>query len=263
MPAPPRIGGQGACAVLKQPISIQSWCYRQFKAIPDFVEQLKATGVSSTELSGAHADFLDRSSHASTIEALNAGGVSLVAIGVEYLSGDKEQDRPRFEFCKAAGIRNMSISFQPDAMFDGVRNIEALADEYDLQLGIHNHGGYDWLGNPTILKYIFSKTGKRIGLHLDTAWAIDAKQDALAMAETFADRLVGIHIKDFVYDRARKPSDVVIGSGNLDLPRLARFLDQLNFNGPLVIEYEGDVENPVPALKQCVAALRSAMPRYN
>lgn len=247
--------------LIKQPISIQSWCYRHFKPIDAFAEQLKATGISSTELSGAHADFLNRSTHATTIDGLKRNGISLVAIGVEYLSGDKEKDRPRFEFCKAAGIRNMSISFQPDAMFDGVRNIEALADEYDLQLGIHNHGGYDWLGNPPILKYIFSKTGKRIGLHLDTAWAIDAKQDAVAMAETFGDRLVGIHIKDFIYDRSRKPSDVVIGTGNLDLPKLMNLLDQLNFNGPLVIEYEGDVENPVPALKQCVSALKAAMPK--
>jgi sugar phosphate isomerase/epimerase len=247
--------------VLKQPISIQSWCYRHFKAIPDFAAKLKETGITSTELSGAHANFLDRSTHAATIESLRQNGISLVAIGVEYLSGEKEKDRPRFEFCKAAGIRNMSISFQPDAMFDGIRNIEALADEYDMQLGIHNHGGYDWLGNPPILKYIFSKTGKRIGLHLDTAWAIDAKQDAVAMAETFGERLVGIHIKDFVYDRARKPTDVVSGAGNLDLPKLMKLLDQLNFAGPLVIEYEGDVENPVPALKQCVAALKAAMPR--
>jgi hypothetical protein len=29
------------------------------------------------------------------------------------------------------------------------------------------------------------------------------------------------------------------------------------FTGPLVIEYEGDAENPVPALKKCVEALKS------
>jgi sugar phosphate isomerase/epimerase len=128
-----------------------------------------------------------------------------------------------------------------------------------MKLGIHNHGGYDWLGNSTILKYIFSRTGKRIGLHLDTAWAIDAKQNPVEMAEKFADRLHGVHVKDFVYDRARNPEDVIIGTGNLDLPKLVQTLKQSNFSGPLVIEYEGDVENPVPALKKCVAELKKLL----
>lgn len=242
-----------------QPISIQSWCYRHFTDVPSFIEKLKASGVSSTELSSAHADFFDTATHARTIEQFRDAGVALVAIGVTRLSGEIEADRKPFEFCRAAGIKSMSITFAPEAMWDGIRNIEKLADEYDMQLGIHNHGGYDWLGNPPILKYIFGRTSQRIGLYLDTAWAIDAKQDAVQMVETFADRVKGIHIKDFIYDRARNFSDVVIGTGNIDLPKLTRTLKQIDFTGPLVIEYEGDVENPVPALAACVKALKAAM----
>ena len=50
-----------------------------------------------------------------------------------------------------------------------------------------------------------------------------------------------------------------VGTGNLDLPKLMTVLKQSNFTGPLVIEYEGDVENPVPALKKCVEALKKLM----
>jgi len=242
-----------------QPLAIQSYCYRHFKQIPVLIELLKSSGVSSTELCASHANFIDPSTHAGVIEQFRKASVQLIAIGVERLTGNIEQDRPRFEFCKAAGIKNMSFTFAPESMWDGVRNIEKLAERYDMKLGIHNHGGYDWLGNPTMLKYIFSKTGPRIGLHLDTAWAIDAKQNPVQMAEQFADRMFGIHVKDFVYDRARVPKDVVIGTGNLDLPRLMQMLKQINFTGPLVIEYEGDVENPVPVLKQCVNAMQKAM----
>lgn len=244
---------------MTQPLAIQSWCYRHWKQLPDVLTQLKNTGVSAIELCGAHADFMDPAKHAQPIAQCKEAGVPIVAIGVERLTGDPAKDRPRFEFCKSAGIKNMSFTFAPEAMFDGLRNIEKLADQYDVNLGIHNHGGYDWLGNPTILQYVFGKTSKRIGLHLDTAWAIDAKQNAVQMVEQFADRMHGIHVKDFVYDRARQPKDVVIGTGNLDLPKLMQTLKQINFVGPMVIEYEGDVENPVPALKQCVAALRATM----
>jgi sugar phosphate isomerase/epimerase len=243
---------------MQQPIAIQSWCYRHFKERPAFIEQLKSTGVSATELCGVHADFKKPDTFPPVVEQFKKAGVQIVAIGVEYLSGEIDKDRPSFEFCKQAGVNHMSISFRPEAMFDGVKNIEKLADQYDLKLGIHNHGGYDWLGNSTILQYIFSKTSPRIGLYLDTAWAIDAKQDAVKMADQFgsAGRLHGVHVKDFVYDRKRQPTDVIIGTGNLDLPKFMSTLEKVNFTGPLVIEYEGDETNPVPALKQCVDVLR-------
>ena len=244
---------------MNQPIAIQSWCYRHFKTLPEFLEQLKKTGVTATEICGRHANFNDPSTFQSTIDQVKKAGVQIVAIGVQNLSGDVAKDRPSFEFCKAAGVKNMSITFAPEAMFDGLRNIEKLGDEYNIKLGIHNHGGYDWLGNSTILKYIFSKTSPRIGLHLDTGWAIDAKQDPIKMVEQFADRMYGVHVKDFVYDRARKPTDVIDGTGNLDLPKLMATLKKINFTGPLVIEYEEDEENPVAALKQCVEAIQKAM----
>ncbi|MBV8781481.1 MAG: sugar phosphate isomerase/epimerase [Phycisphaerae bacterium] len=244
---------------MKQPLAIQSWCYREFQPLNKFLDALKKTGVQATELCGIHADFSNPQTWPGTIDGLKSAGVTTVAIGVEYLSGDFTTDEPRFRFCKEAGIKNMSISFKPEAMFDGVKNIEKLADKYDLQLGIHNHGGYDWLGNPTILEYIFKHTGKRIGLHIDTAWAMDAKQNPVEMIGKFADRLVGVHLKDFDFDRARQPSDVVIGTGNLDLPKFMQTLKQMNFSGPLVIEYEGDASNPIPALSSCVQAIEPLM----
>jgi sugar phosphate isomerase/epimerase len=243
---------------MPQPLAIQSWCYRHWKKLPDVLTQLKNTGVSAVELCGAHANFADPAVHVEAIEHCKSAGVKIVAIGVERLGANAESDQLRFEFCKSAGIKHMSVTFAPEAMFDGLRSVGKLAEQYDMKLGIHNHGGYDWLGNPTILKYIFDRTSPRIGLYLDTAWAIDAKQNPVQMAEQFADRLHGIHIKDFIYDRARTFSDVVIGTGNLDLTKLLATLKQINYDGPTVIEYEGDVENPVPALAACVKAFRAA-----
>lgn len=242
---------------MNQPIAIQSWCFRHFKALPDFFRQLKAAGVTATEVCGVHADFNAVDTHAATVRAFSEAGVQMVCIGVEWMSGDPARDRPKFEFCRAAGIRHMSISFGPEALFEGkLKNFEALADEYDLKLGIHNHGGYDWLGNGTILKYVFSKTSPRIGVCIDTAWALDAKQNPVKWAADFGSRVHGVHIKDFTFDKARNPTDVIIGTGNLDLPAFMKTLGQVGFSGPLVIEYEGDETNPVPALSECVRILQ-------
>jgi inosose dehydratase len=239
---------------MKQPIAIQSWCFREFKTLDALAEQLQKSGVTATELCGVHADFSKPDTAPGVAEHLKKLGISIVAMGVEYLKGVIADDEPRFAFAKAAGIKHMSISFPPEAMFDGVGNIEKLAEKYDIKIGIHNHGGYDWLGNDRILKFVFSKT-KRVGLHMDTAWALDASQDPVKWAEEFKDRLVGVHLKDFVFDKAAKPTDVVIGTGNLKLPALAQILNKNNFSGALVIEYEGDAANPAPALKGCVEAL--------
>ena len=244
---------------MNQNIAIQSWCYRHFKAVPDFLAKLKETGVNATELCGLHANFNDPSTYAATKGTFDAAGVKIVAIGVEGMSGDPARDKPKFEFCKALGVPNMSIHFAPDLMdgnFAGLKNVDALAEQFGIKIGIHNHGGYDWLGTDRILRYIFDRT-KHVGLHMDTAWAIDAKQDPCKWAELFKNRLTGLHVKDFLYSEKREPRDVIIGTGILDLPKLIATLKSINFAGPIVIEYELDAENPVPALKECVSKLKA------
>ena len=247
---------------MNQPIAIQSWCFREFKPLPEFARQLKAAGVTATEVCNVHIDFTAPATWPGALDALREAGVTVVAIGVETLTGDADKDRPRFEFCKQAGVKNMSITFGPEALDDNaaaLKRIDQMAGAYDLQLGIHNHGGYDWLGNDRILKHVFSKVSPRIGLHMDTAWAIDAKQNPVNWAQQFADRLCGIHVKDFIYDRERNPKDVIIGDGILDLAALMKVLREGHFTGPMVIEYEGDASDPVPVLKKCVGRLAEMM----
>ncbi len=146
----------------------------------------------------------------------------------------------------------MSCDFGLDQTPACYRTAEKLADKYDVRLAIHNHGGRHWLGNVTTIDYVLKNTSERVGLCLDTAWALDAREDPIAMAEKFLPRLYGVHVKDFVFDRARNPEDVVIGTGNLNLPKLMSILKSAPKLGSTILEYEGSVENPVPALSQCV-----------
>jgi sugar phosphate isomerase/epimerase len=150
----------------------------------------------------------------------------------------------------------MSVSFPFAFSLDAFRSAEKLADKYDVNMGIHNHGGRHWLGSAGVLKTVFDNTSSRIGLTLDTAWALDAGEDPVKMAEMFSGRLYGLHLKDFVFDKARKPADVIVGSGNVDLPKLFDVLKRINFNGATILEYEGDIENPAPAIKKCVEAVK-------
>jgi sugar phosphate isomerase/epimerase len=202
---------------------------------------------------------MQRGQHADVIESFRRAGIRIVSIGVNGISGDEAAARPLFDFLKASGARHMSVSFDIHAQPACFRVAEKLAEEYDVRLGIHNHGGYDWLGSLAALGWVFKQTSPRIGLSLDTAWAMQTGSDLIKYVETFGERLFLLHIKDFVFDRAGRWQDVVAGSGNLDLSRLQAALDKVGYAGDAIIEYEGDVGNPVPALQACVQAVRGAM----
>jgi len=240
-------------------LAVQSWCLRHFKENEKVAELVRECGLSRIELSGVHADFTDDKVFDKVIAIYRKAGISIVGIGVQALAGNALKEEKYFEFVKRAGARAMSVDFNLDTVPACYRTAEKLADKYDIRLGIHNHGGQHWLGSSTMLRHVFANTSSRVGLFLDTAWALASGEDPIAWVEAFRSRLYGLHIKDFVFDRAGRPQDVVVGTGNLDLGRLLSLLEQSRYDAPIVLEYEGDVEDPVPALKKCVAAVKNKL----
>lgn len=237
---------------------VQSYCFRNTKDNAETAAKVKEIGLDAIELCLIHVDFNDRDTYDEVLKAYRDAGVKIISTGVNKIEGN-ENDRNLFEFSKAAGTGVMSVNFSLRNLDAELKSAEALAEEYDMKLAIHNHGGYHWLGNPETLAWVFAKSSPRIGLALDTAWAIDAKQDPAAMVEQFADRLYNIHYKDFTYNPDRTHNDVPVGSGILDLPGLLAALEKNAYSGISVLEYEGDPENPVPALKECVATMKASL----
>ncbi len=239
-------------------LAVQSYCFRNFKDNRQVAELVKECGLTAIELCAVHADFADPAGFAQVLAVYREAGIRVVSIGVQTLGAEEAAVRPFFECVRMAGARFMSVTFPVDAVPAAYRTAEKLAEEYDVFLGIHNHGGRHWLGSAEMLGSVFRNTGPRIGLCLDTAWAIDSGEDPVALAERFSERLYGLHIKDFLYDDHRRHRDVVVGTGILDLSALFRVLKAREFGGYAALEYEGDVENPAPALAACTRAVRAA-----
>ena len=240
-------------------LAVQSYCFRGFKANGEVAAKVKACGLAAVELCGMHADFAAPDTFEGVIRTYRDAGVSIVSIGVQGFKNEPAKEARFFDFARRAGATTISANFPADGAQEALRAAERLAVEHGIRLAIHNHGGKHWLGSSQMLQAVFRQTGPQIGLMLDTAWALDAGEDPVAMVEKFGDRLYGLHLKDFVFDRARKPQDVVVGTGNLDLPKLFAALRKVGFAGLLILEYEGDVNDPVPALRQCVEALRKEL----
>jgi inosose dehydratase len=239
-------------------LAVQSWCLRNFKETPKVIELVKSLGLTRIEICGAHCDFNKPETFNDFIGAYRAAGIQIVSIGVEKFTPDAAHARKRFDFAKQAGCRIISATFGPDTFLATLPVVYGLCEEYGINLAIHNHGGYNWLGNGEMLDWVFSITRPCIGLNMDTAWALDAKQDPIKWATKYASRLMAVHFKDFVFDRARQSTDVVVGSGNLNLPKLVETLKASAFKGEWILEFEGNPADPVPALQQSVDAIRQA-----
>jgi sugar phosphate isomerase/epimerase len=239
-------------------LAVQSWCLRGFKATEQVIAQVKKIGVTNIELCGVHCDFNNPAGFDEVLAKYTSVGIKILSIGVQTFSGDEVKEENWFKFAKLAGCRQISASFAVDKVPGAFRVAEKLGDKYDVNVAIHNHGGYDWLGSRTMLKHVFSQTSSRIGLCMDAAWCMQAGERPMQMAEQFVDRLYGVHLKDFVFDRSGKGHDVVVGEGNLPLREL---LELVRTRAPeqcsAIIEYESDVENPAPALIKCVAAVKA------
>jgi inosose dehydratase len=237
-------------------IGIQSWCFRNFKDNEIMLPLLKKCGAQAIELCGVHADFSKPETFAGVFAIYKKHGVKIVSTGVNGITGDYAADKPKFEFLKGCGARHMSIDFGLDNLDTQIKIAEKLAEEFDVTLGIHNHGGCHWLGSVGALQWVFKKCSKRIGLSLDTALALDAGENPIRIINKFRERVLLIHVKDFVFDRARAPKDVVVGTGNLDLRAMKMALAEIGFNGQYIVEYEGEPEDPMPALMGCVQAIK-------
>jgi sugar phosphate isomerase/epimerase len=241
-------------------LGIQSWSFREFKERPRLIAKLKECGLSRLELCGVHADFANPEGFSRDVAELKSAGIAIDCIGVQWFGDDEAKSRGWFELAKRAGVRVISADFPFDPGLKPFHAASKLADEYGIPLAIHNHGGRHWLGNAQTLDAIFANTSERIGLCLDTAWAIDAGEDPVALASRYAKRLYAVHIKDFTFDRVGKETDVVVGTGTLDLPALAKALDAAPDLRSCALEYEGEPENPSPAIIKCVAAVRAVAP---
>ena len=240
-------------------LAVQSYCLRGISDAAEVAAAVRACGLRRIELCRIHADWDDSTAFGALCGAYRRDGVEVMSIGVNRIGSDRQEARKLFECAKAAGLTRMSVDFPLDGIDDAVAIADELTEEYGVVAGIHNHGGRHWLGSTTALRGVFGKTSGRIGLNLDTAWALDSREDPIAMVREFGDRLHLVHIKDFVFEPDRTPKDVVVGTGNLALGELDRALADVGFAGEAVLEYEGDVDNPVPALKECVVKIGSQM----
>ena len=238
---------------------VQSYCFREFKDNADVAKKVREIGLDKIEICRVHADFHDLAGWKKVLDIYKNEGVEVISLGVEAFQG-LESERDLFECASLGGFGHISGTFRVDTYQKAIPWVRNLSREYGVKVGIHNHGGYDFAGNPEVLRHLIGLGTPEIGLCIDTAWALQIGPrpgNPVQWAKDFAGHITGVHYKDFIFDQQGMWHDTIVGQGSLDLKAFVAALEAGGFDGMAVIEYEADPENPVPALKACVDAMRS------
>ncbi|HPO16101.1 MAG TPA: sugar phosphate isomerase/epimerase family protein [Candidatus Hydrogenedentes bacterium] len=223
-------------------LGAQSYSFRAF----DFegsIQCLKSLGLPLMEYCSVHfppdastANFL------SLKKRLVEAGVQVPCFGVEGFTADAAANRKKFEFAKTLGVEILTADPTPDA-FD---SLDELCEEFQIKIGIHNHGpGARYDGVRDTLKAVQGRH-PFIGACVDTGHAIRSGEAPHEVIEQLGERVHSLHLKDWQLGGEEQ----VLGEGELDLVKVAQVIKAIQFDGPIVMEYELEPDNPVPGMKK-------------
>lgn len=222
------------------------------------VELIPETKVLFYEL-GSHFPVTAEPGEIARVQAAFAArGLRITASGVHGVA-DAAEARRLFAFARAAGIPLLTIMPDDEAL-DALDQL--CAEHPEVRLGIHNHG--PWFRYGTIADVEASLAGRHpgFGACVDAGHFIRSGEDPVEALRRFGPRVHGVHLKDFAGEGLFAESRI-LGEGKLELDAFFRALREIGF-GPekaLSLEYEGDADDPIPAVEACLRAASEAAER--
>jgi sugar phosphate isomerase/epimerase len=241
-------------------VGIQSYTFRKFP-LEQALKRTQEAGLKFAEFYRGHVPIDSPPDKLAGIKKLcQEYDVTPIAFGVEPFGKDHGENKKRFDFAAALGVKYLSADPTPDS-FD---SLDKLVAEYKVAIAIHPHGPsgkgrHRWWSAEVILKAV-KDHHPLIGTCLDTGHLIRMAQlgeklDPAQQVKVMGARNFGLHLKD--HDNQRK-TDVVYGDPNgvLNVPAVLRALKEVEFKGYISIEYEANADNPSPDVQKCVAYLK-------
>jgi sugar phosphate isomerase/epimerase len=184
-----------------------------------------------------------------------AAGLTIMGGGTITMRNDEAQVRKDFEYAKLAGMPVIVAAPSHDAL----DVVERLAKEFDIRIAIHNHGPEDkFFPSPYDVFKAIKSRDKRMGLCIDVGHTVRTGTDPAKAVLELRDRVYDLHVKD-LKDLKNRDSQVIVGKGAIDFPALFRALVKIGYAGHVGLEYEIDVDNPLPGMQQSFAYMRGVM----
>ena len=234
-------------------MGFQSYSLRHFVPTDDFLGQAKRLNLPFVELWRGHLpEDAGEEEIVRFRERLREAGITVNAFGVERFTDEHEKNESVFRLARILGVRVLTANPSKVAF----PSLERLVDHYDIRIAIHNHGPEDerWRRPEWIMEAV-DGLDPRIGACADVGHYIRADVDPVEALELLGTRVLGVHLKDI----DAEGNDVILGRGKLDLVRTFETFRSLGFRGPVSLEFEGDEEDPVPAMLQCLEVVTRAV----
>jgi sugar phosphate isomerase/epimerase len=173
----------------------------------------------------------------------DAGGIRVVAYGVDGIPTDEAGARKTFEWAKKMGIEVLVTETTPNDVLD------RLSTEYNIKVALHNHPT-TW--PPDKVLAACKDKGKLIGSCSDTGHWMRAKLVPAETLRTLEGRVLHLHFKDL--NEFGQGHDVAWGTGKGDPKAMLTELKRQGYKGYMSIEYEyGDAAHLKENLPKCVA----------
>lgn len=210
----------------------------------------------------------------SILKLLKNKGIAILSYGV--VSPKTEADwRQLFEFAKGMGLKQFASEPEPEF----IALISKLADQYKINVAIHNHPRPSRYWSPdTLIKYTKGYS-KRLGACADIGHWVRSGLDPVKMLKKLHGRIFELHIKDlhekpskeyaaFLLSRplpgqssqgqgARSqapsgPHDVPWGTGVSNIKSVLEELKRQGFKGLLFAEYEYNWHHNAPEIAESI-----------
>ncbi len=181
---------------------------------------------------------------------LESVGVRMPVYYAQTIPSDEAACRKLFEFGNKMGVETFICEPKP-AQLD---LLEKLANEYGINIGIHNHGPNispdTW--RPEMVLALCEGRSKRIGAAPDLGYWLRHGIDPVEAARLLKDRILTVQMHD-LHEAGEKGEDVPWGTG---IGKSRVFFEELRRLGikPCMIglEYSGDWYESMPKLAKCI-----------
>lgn len=210
-----------------------------------YIEMFPGQRISEDDSASTNFD-MSAATRLKVKEKLSDAGLELVNYGVVG-AGDEAGWRALFEFAKDMGIE--TIVSEP--MKEHMDLVEALCDEFKINVAIHNHPRPTHYWNPdTVLKAVEGRS-KRIGACADTGHWMRSGLNPIECLKKLEGRIVSLHFKD-LNKTGEGAHDVPWGTGAGNANGMLAEVKRQGVKGVFSIEYEHNWGKSLPEIRKCI-----------
>ncbi|RPD39993.1 sugar phosphate isomerase/epimerase family protein [Chitinophaga barathri] len=236
------------------PVGMAGYTFAKFD-LEKAIAMMKRVGIKFISVKDIHLPLnASPEKIKEVLDLFAAAEIKVYAVGVIYMKTEKAVDEA-FEYAKRVGV----------PLIVGVPNPELLdytekkVKEYDIRIAIHNHGPEDKLyPGPKNVYDLIKSRDPRMGICLDIGHAMRAGEEPGKAIREYKGRIFDLHIKD-VTEASNKGKATEIGRGVIDFAGLVKAMEKVKFAGVASIEYEKDMNDPLPGIAESAGFFRGVI----